>query len=569
MSGPAQGAPAPWVAVCKLEDILPDTGVCAQVGSCQVAVFRVDDAVYAIDNFDPASGANVLSRGIVGDLNGELVVASPIYKQHFSLTTGRCLEEPEHSVAVFAARVVEGTVWVQHAGGVGRGSGADARTDEGAGSAEADERVSARKGVSARQRGSANERATVKYASSAKQRLVVIGNGMAGMRTVEELRTIAPDRYHIEVFGAEPHGNYNRIMLSPVLAGEKHIDDIMLHPLAWYVEQGVTLHRDDPVVAIDRDRGCVNARSGTEACYDRLLIATGSKPAVPAVPGCDLPGVVTFRDIKDVDAMVAAARTHTHAVVIGAGLLGLEAANGLKARGMDVTVVHIHDLIMERQLDRVAAGMLKVSLEQRGIKFHMPARTRSFSGVERVTGVCFEDGSELRADLVVVAIGIRPNVALAEAAGLCTERGIVVDDTMQSSDPSIYAVGECVQHRDRTYGLVAPLWEQARVCARHLADLGGPQYEGSLLSTQLKVTGIQLFSAGDIRHSAGSESLVFNDARRGVYKRVIIEDDKVRGAVLYGDTKDGARYLDMIADGRPIGRLRNTLLFGEAHSAAS
>jgi nitrite reductase (NADH) large subunit len=535
MSGAAAAGPADWVAVCRLDNILPDTGICAQVGAHQVAVFRVDDAVYAIDNFDPASGANVLSRGIVGDLGGELVVASPIYKQHFSLTTGRCLEEAEHSVAVFAARVVEGTVWVQRAGAAGPSSGA------GAGAVGA----------------------------SAKQRLVVIGNGMAGMRTVEELLSMAPQRYAIEVFGAEPHGNYNRIMLSPVLAGEKRIDEIMLHPLAWYGDHGVTLHRDDPVVAIDRARGCVIARSGTQAFYDRLLIATGSTPALPPVPGCDLPGVVTFRDIKDVDTMVAAARRHTHAVVIGAGLLGLEAANGLKLRGMDVTVVHLHGLIMERQLDGPAAGMLKTSLQQRGIKFHMPARTASFIGDERVNGVRFEDGSELRADLVVVAIGIRPNIALSAAAGLKADRGILVDDTMRTSDASIYAVGECVQHRDRTYGLVAPLWDQARVCAAHLAALGGLEYHGSLLSTQLKVTGIQLFSAGDIGHRAGSESLVFNDVRRGVYKRVIIEDDTVRGAVLYGDTRDGSWYLDMIADARPIGRLRNTLVFGEAHSAAS
>jgi nitrite reductase (NADH) large subunit len=538
MSAAMAGGPTNWVAVCRLDDILPDTGVCAQVGSRQVAVFRVEDAVYAIDNFDPAGGANVLSRGIVGDLGGELVVASPLYKQHYSLITGRCLEEAEHSVAVFAARVVEGIVWVRCA------DAANSDTAAGPG-------------------GEASPGAP------AKERLIVIGNGMAGMRTVEELLKLAADRYDIQVFGAEPHGNYNRIMLSPVLAGEKSIDDIMLHPFSWYGAHGVTLHRNDPVVGIDRRRGCVISRSGIEAFYDRLLIATGSSPAVPPVPGCDLPGVVTFRDIKDVDAMVAAAREHTHAVVIGAGLLGLEAANGLKVRGMDVTVVHIHDLIMERQLDLAAAGMLKHSLEQRGIKFHMPARTARFSGEARVTAVGFEDGSELRADLVVVAIGIRPNMALAQAAGLRTLRGILVDDTMRTSDPAIYAVGECVQHRDRTYGLVAPLWDQARVCAAELAHVGGPPYEGSLLSTQLKVTGIQLFSAGDIGHTSNSESLVFNDVRRGVYKRVVIEDDRLRGAVLYGDTKDGSWYLDMIADGRPIGRLRNTLLFGEAHSAAS
>jgi nitrite reductase (NADH) large subunit len=524
--------------VCALDDILPDTGVCARLGSRQVAVFRIEDTVYAIDNYDPAGGANVLSRGIVGDLGGELVVASPLYKQHYSLTTGRCLEEAEHSVAVYAARVVDGVVWVRRAPAADPGPEAASFGTEAAD-------------------------------APAKQHLVVIGNGMAGMRTVEELLKIAPDRYTIQVFGAEPYGNYNRIMLTPVLAGEKQLDDIMLHPLSWYEAHGVMLHRDDPVVEIDLARSRVVARSGVTAVYDRLLIATGSTPAMPPVPGCDLPGVVTFRDIKDVDAMVAATREHTHAVVIGAGLLGLEAANGLKLRGMEVTVVHIHGLIMERQLDRTAASMLKATLERRGIKFHMPARTRSFRGDARISSVCFEDGSELRADLVVVAIGIRPNIALGAAAGLKSERGILVDDTLRTSDPSVYAVGECVQHRDLTYGLVAPLWEQARVCAAHLADLGGAGYAGSLLSTQLKVSGIHLFSAGDIREGATSESLVFNDARRGVYKRVIIEDDKVRGAVLYGDTQDGSRYLDMIADGRPVGRLRNTLLFGEAHTVAT
>ena len=533
-----------WVAVCRLADILPDTGVCAQVGSRQVALFHVDSLVYAIDNFDPASGANVLSRGIVGDVAGELVVASPLYKQHFSLTTGRCLEEPQHSVATYATRVTDGTVWVEAL------LPPDAGADGGSGG---------------------------------KLRLVVVGNGMAGMRTVEELLKVAPDRYDIEVFGAEPHGNYNRIMLSPVLSGEKEFDDILLHPPAWYAEHGVTLHAGDPVTAIDRTGRCVTSRSGVVVSYDRLLLATGSLPAVPAVPGAQLRGVVTFRDLRDVDTMVAASVTHRHAVVIGGGLLGLEAANGLRCRGMEVTVVHLHAALMERQLDPTAAALLRESLERRGIRFHMPARTHHFVGESRVTAVCFEDGSELLADLVVIAIGIRPNISLAAAADLRCERGVLVNDTMATSDPCVHAVGECIQHRDRTYGLVAPLWEQARVCAAHLAvalpasasaaavDLartGQPLYEGSTLAaTQLKVTGIHLFSAGDIRPRLHAESLVFKDARRGVYKRVIIEDDKVRGAVLFGDTKDGAWYLNMMSEGRRVGSLRNTLVFGEAYSA--
>ena len=535
-----------WCAVCRLDDILPDTGVCAQVDGRQVALFRVESAVYALDNFDPVGRANVLSRGIVGDLAGELVVASPLYKQHFSLTTGRCLEEPQHCVATYATRVTEGVVWVAAPAPAG-------------GAAEGD--------------------------SHGRLRLVVVGNGMAGMRAVEELLKVAPDRYDIEVFGAEPHGNYNRIMLSPVLCGEKQFADIMLHPLEWYAEHGVTLHRGDPVAALDRARRRVTSRSGVSVSYDRLLLATGSTPAVPAVPGADLPGVVTFRDLQDVDTMVAASATHRHAVVIGGGLLGLEAANGLRCRGMEVTVVHLHAALMERQLDPTAAALLRESLEQRGIRFHMPARTHHFVGESRVSAVCFEDGSELRADLVVVAIGIRPNIALAAAADLRCERGVLVNDTMATSDPAVYAVGECIQHRDRTYGLVAPLWEQARVCAAHLAvalpatatpaavdraRVGQPLYQGSALAaTQLKVTGIHLFSAGDIRQRPRGESLVFKDARRGVYKRVIIEDDVVRGAVLFGDTKDGSWYLNMMTEGRRVGGLRNTLVFGEAYSAGA
>jgi len=513
-----------WQEICGLADILPDTGVCADLGR-QIAVFRVDDAVYAIDNRDPGSGANVLSRGIVGDLGGELVVASPIYKHHFSLTTGRCLEEPELSVAAHECRVVEGRVWVRVAG------------QEAAG-------------------------------GTARRRLVVIGNGMAGMRTVEELLKIAPDLYDIEVFGAEPHGNYNRILLSPLLAGEKRVEEIMLHPLEWYAEHGVTLHAGDPVVEVDRRRRRVISERGVEAGYDRLLLATGSNPVTLAVPGADLPGVVTFRDLADVDAMLQAARQHRRAVVIGGGLLGLEAASGLTARGMEVTVVHAHARLMEKQLDEAAAGMLQLSMEARGIRFRMQARTAAVLGESRVTGLRFQDGQSVEADLVVVAIGVRPNTSLALAAGLRCERGVVVDDTLQTFDPSIYAVGECVQHRQATYGLVAPLWEQARVCAAHLAEWGAARYGGSLTSTHLKVTGIQVFSAGSLGRSAGTESLVFNDAGRGVYKHLLIEDDRVRGAVLYGDTADGPWYAELMRQGSSIGSMREHLLFGERFAAS-
>jgi nitrite reductase (NADH) large subunit len=396
--------------------------------------------------------------------------------------------------------------------------------------------------------------------------LVVIGNGMAAMRTVEELIENAPDVYEITVFGAEPHGNYNRIMLSPVLAGEKKFEEIILHPKSWYAEHGITLHTSDAIISIDRRKRIVKSANGIEAPYDRLLLATGSNPIMLPVPGKDLPGVVTFRDLQDVDSMLRAAQQHHRAVVIGGGLLGLEAANGLLRQGMDVTVVHLLDTLMERQLDKPAAQLLRASLEKRGLKFHMPAQTAAILGDTRVTGVRFANGTEIAADIVVMAVGIRPNIELAKSVGLRCERGVLVNDTLQTFDPSIYAVGECVQHRNNTYGLVAPLWEQARVCATHLAELGVSRYRGSLVSTQLKVTGIDLFSAGDFSDAPGTESLVMRDAKRGVYKRLIIQNNKVRGAVLYGDVKDGPWYMELIGTGQDIGHMRDKLLFGAAYA---
>ncbi len=409
---------------------------------------------------------------------------------------------------------------------------------------------------------------TQRRGSGSRQQLVVIGNGMAGMRTVEELLKLDDQAYDITVFGAEPHGNYNRIMLSPVLAGEKTVDDIMLNTPQWYADHGITLYAGDPVVAIDRRTRSVRAASGREVRYDRLLLATGSKPFVIPVPGADLPGVIAFRDIGDVDAMLAAARDHRNAVVIGGGLLGLEAANGLMRQGMNVTVVHVMDSLMERQLDKAAAVLLQQALEARGIGFMLNANTDAILGSGRVTGLRFKDGREIAADLVVMAVGIRPNVELARGAGLHCERAIVVDDTLQSlSDPRVYAVGECVQHRKTVYGLVAPLWEQARVCASHLAGFGHNRYAGSVTSTQLKVTGIHLFSAGDFIGGADTEELVFRDPRRGAYKRLVLRDQRIVGVVLYGDVQDGPWYFELMQSQTNIEPLRDRLLFGRAFCA--
>ena len=398
-----------------------------------------------------------------------------------------------------------------------------------------------------------------------KEKLVLVGNGMAGIRSVEELLKLAPEKYDITVFGAEPHPNYNRILLSPVLAGEKTPEEIVLNSEAWYAEHGITLHKGKEVTAIDRRARKVVARDGAEAFYDRLLLATGSVPFMLPVPGAKLPGVVTFRDLWDVEAMLVAAREHRHAVVIGGGLLGLEAANGLLKQGMKVTVVHLMDSLMERQLDRAAARLLKKALEARGINFLLEAKTEEIIGKKRVQGVRLADGCEITADLVVMAVGIRPNFALAQAAGIHCEKGIVVSDTMQTYDPRVYAVGECVQHRGRSYGLVAPLFEQAKVCANHLAGLGYSRYEGSVTSTKLKVTGIDLFSAGDFTGDDSTDEIVLQDAARGVYKKVVLDGNRIRGAVMYGDTLDGAWYFQLMRDATDVAGFRERLLFGQAH----
>lgn len=399
-----------------------------------------------------------------------------------------------------------------------------------------------------------------------KQHLVLIGNGMAGVRTLEELLKLAPDHYHITVFGAEPYGNYNRIMLSPVLASEKTIEQIMLNDDDWYTANHITLHKGKRVEQINRARREVIATDGTVAHYDRLIIATGSNPFILPIPGANKLGVLGFRDINDVHHMLEASSQYKKAIVIGGGLLGLEAANGLLKQGMDVSVVHINDTLMERQLDKPAAKLLQKSLEERGMHFLLEASTAEILGNERVTGVRFKDGLEVAADLVVMAVGIKPNIALAQSTGLHCERGIVVNDTMQTiTDPKIYAIGECVQHRGIAYGLVAPLFEQAKVAANHLAQYGIARYQGTVTSTKLKVTGIELFSAGDFIGNDKTEEIVFKDAGAGTYKKIVIQDNQIKGAVLYGDTVDGSWYFQLMKDGTDISAFRDTLLFGQAH----
>ncbi|HMS25964.1 MAG TPA: nitrite reductase large subunit NirB [Burkholderiaceae bacterium] len=409
-----------------------------------------------------------------------------------------------------------------------------------------------------------------------KLKLVMVGNGMAGVRTIEELLKIAPDLYDITIFGAEPQPNYNRILLSPVLAGEQTLDEIVLNSWDWYKDNNITLHAGKKVVNVNRARRTVTADDGLEVEYDRLLLCTGSNAFILPIPGKDLDGVIAYRDIADTNAMIEASTQYKNAVVIGGGLLGLEAANGLMLRGMNVTVVHVMPTLMERQLDAVAGGLLQKSLQERGLKFVMGGQTEKLIGdadyegeagaTGRVKALQFKDGTQIPADLVVMAVGIRPNTELAEKIGLHCNRGIVVTDTLQTvTDARIYSVGECAAHRGIAYGLVAPLFEQAKVAANHLAEHGIGRYNGSMTSTKLKVTGIDLFSAGEFQGGEGTEELVMSDPFGGVYKKLVIKDEKLVGACLYGDTVDGSYYFKLLRDGRNVADIRDKLMFGESN----
>ena len=407
-----------------------------------------------------------------------------------------------------------------------------------------------------------------------KQKLILIGSGMVGARFIERLLIEAPNQYDIRVFNKEPMGGYNRIMLSPVLAGEKSLPEIMTHDFNWYKARGVQLQTGTTVVDVDVDSKAIKTDLGASYDYDVLVIATGSKPFVIPVPGADLPGVVTFRDTHDVDLMLKTAKNPTQsgktkpkAVVIGGGLLGLEAANGLKIQGMDVTVVHRSAVLMNVQMDEISGGLLKSSLEEQGLRFEMNANTLSIEGQDYVTGVKLDNGKVLPADLVVMAVGIRPNVVVGQKMGLEVNLGIVVNDQLQTSNDSIYALGECVEHRGATYGLVAPLYEQAQVLAEVLAGKASA-YQGSLTSTMLKVTGIQLFSAGVFKDAPETESIVYQDLATNVYRKVVLKQNKIIGSVMFGDTSGAKWIFENLISGKDMGACRDFLVFGEGFCQA-
>ena len=398
-----------------------------------------------------------------------------------------------------------------------------------------------------------------------RAQLVVVGNGMAGIRAVEELIARAPDRFDVTVVGAEPHPNYNRILLSAVLAGEKTLDEIVVNPHSWYIEHGIRLIAGTRVAAIDRAARTVSLADGTSLHYDKLLLATGSKPLAPPIPGLGFPNVRAFRDIADAEAMIDAARGGGRAVVIGGGLLGLEAAWGLKRRGMAVALVHLMPTLMERQLDIAAGELLRRNLDARGIAFFTNSQTDEIVGKDRAQAVVLADGRRIAADFVVLAVGIRPNIDLARAAGLDVNRGIVVGDDMATSDPDIYAVGECIEHNGQVFGLVVPIWDQAKVAGSRLAGDDGAVYVPPPVFTSLKITGVDLFSAGQLAAAdAADEEITLYDEKRGLYKKVILREDRVVGSVLYGSVADGPWYVELMRARADVSSIRDQIVFGRA-----
>jgi nitrite reductase (NADH) large subunit len=398
--------------------------------------------------------------------------------------------------------------------------------------------------------------------------LVIVGNGMAAARLVDELAKAALGRYAIAVIGDEPRLAYNRVLLSSVLAGETASHDIELKPAAWWRDRGVTLKYGCMATEIDVGRHELKIANEESIGFSRLVLATGSSPLRLNVAGADLAGVHTFRDSRDVDQLLALGAAKKSVVVVGGGLLGLEAAYGLAKAGASVTLLHLTDRLMERQLDAPAAQLLKSLVERKGIRILLNASTARLHGESRVEGLELTDGRRIDAEAVIFAAGIRPNVTLAKDAGIPVNRGIVVDDHLRTGQADIFALGECAEHRGICYGLVEPAYEQARVLARHLAGATAA-YGGSVVATNLKVSGVSVFSAGDFAGADGSEAIVLNDPGHGTYKKLVISDRRLTGAVLVGDTGDALWYLDLIRSREPIAGIRNRMMFGRSLAEAA
>ncbi|MFC7054297.1 NAD(P)/FAD-dependent oxidoreductase [Hansschlegelia quercus] len=400
-------------------------------------------------------------------------------------------------------------------------------------------------------------------------RLVVIGAGMAALRLLEELKSACPGRYAVTVCGAEPEPAYNRVLLSSLLAGEAADEDIRLKDRAWYGASGYRLFTGAAATGIDREAKRVRLGDGRLVPYDRLVIATGSEAIRLSLPGAHLPQALVFRDRLDAMRLRELAGPGRRAVVIGGGLLGLEAAYGLVKLGCETTVVHLADRLMDRQLDSKGAATLRRALEAKGVRFALSASSVRIAGETRVEGLDLASGETLPADMVVMAVGVRPNATLAKAAGIAVNRAIVVDDAMRSSDPDVFALGECAEHRGAVYGLVAPAYEQAKTLAAFLAGDETAAYPGSLLSTNLKVSGVSVFSAGAIEAEDGDETIVLSDPGHGHYRKLIVRDDRLKGAILVGEASDALWYLDLIASGAALGPMRDDLAFGRGFAVAA
>jgi nitrite reductase (NADH) large subunit len=394
------------------------------------------------------------------------------------------------------------------------------------------------------------------------EELVIVGNGMAGVACLEQILKHSP-KFNITVFGDETHANYNRILLSSVLAGERSSDDITINSLQWYQQNDIGLRLGVRVVDVDSTRRSLKGDDGSVTSYDKLLLATGSNPFLPPISGLDKENVFTFRNLDDTRAILATARPGLKAVVIGGGLLGLEAARGLQVQGCDVTVVHLLETLMNMQLDMTGGSYVQQKMEQLGVRVLTSRVTQRLLGNGRVEGLEFANGELMEADLVVIAAGIRPNADLGRKAGLKVNRGIVVNDFMETSDPRIFAVGECVEHNGQVYGLVAPLLEQGKVLAATITGNRGPTFTGWTPAAKLKVMGVDVFSAGEVEETPDSHAVRYEDPALGVYKKLIIRENRLAGVVLVGDAADSGRYLDWLRTNTDLLVRRRSLLFPE------
>lgn len=522
--------PTGWVEVCDLAAITPNTGVCAWIEGEQIAIFRVgqEQRVYALSNQDPFSRAYVMSRGILGDLQNERVVASPMYKQHFSLATGRCLEDPQYRLQVFPSKVQQGKVWLS---------------------------------PQPQKTYISTVQAPIK-----KLKLVLLGHSLLGLRCLEDLLELAAERYDITLLSNEPYANDDWMQMLEQLSATPSTTQVTavdhMHALTPLLTDQVNWIKDT-AVKIDRQAKHVLTQSGQAVDYDRLILATGTQPECPAIHGLDLQGVLSLSNLADVQHMFAAVQEQQHACVVGSGALAVAAADALAQRGLQVALICSQQDLIEQHLDACSRFLLQQRLEQHNIKVHRAVQLQSLYGEQgQLKQLHLENGLRLDTEMLVFASDAVPNITLAKQAGLQCQRGVLVNDTMQSFDPCIYALGECVEHRGQSTIALEPLWGQALTCASHLAERGSLSYQAPQRMLRLNLLGCALCSVGDIAVHKDNEDIVLNDEKRQIYKRIVIQQDRVIGAVLLGDLDDADWYAELIANKTVIRDIRHKLLFG-------